>query len=422
MKGAHHEFARTSRLSSYVLLGAILAAPANATERHCIVPENAAFAFDVSAKVSHRSSFGPNFVAVADASAVAQSACVLQKLAQQKLADIVEDLRQSTGVDPQIAVVLTTETLACGDLFYVSIANDIQGIGYRHQDPRDIFDDSPTSRLEGIAFLNDWPYWQRNAEEFAKAFNHEIGHRWSARVHTQSAGGESHALLGRQGLHWSYFLDTGGSPLEGNAWTLTDNETLCADTPFSLRSFSHLDLYLMGLLGAAEVPPWQMVTPSERGSDCMHAAVSAASPPQTCGPLDLPGQVETLSLDGVVAVEGVRNPPAESSPRAVDVAVVVLESADEVIDPDLCESLAHALDERFADFARATGGRLILRNVTTSERSCRQAFPAENRRETQSASGCQFAVAVSHRSAVTTWALLLMGLLRAARSRAVRRI
>ena len=49
----------------------------------------------------------------------------------------------------------------------------------------------------------------------------EVGHRWSAFVwfRDRDRGGvPSSALLGRDRSHWNFFLETGGSPLEGNEW------------------------------------------------------------------------------------------------------------------------------------------------------------------------------------------------------------
>ena len=54
------------------------------------------------------------------------------------------------------------------------------GYGYFYDD--ELFDLSPGSALEGIAFLNDMTYWESNDEELTRSFLHELGHRWGARV------------------------------------------------------------------------------------------------------------------------------------------------------------------------------------------------------------------------------------------------
>jgi len=47
--------------------------------------------------------------------------------------------------------------------------------------------------------------------------SHEFLHRWGAGARFKNADGTLNAgLLGRDGSHWSYLLDTNGSVLYGN--------------------------------------------------------------------------------------------------------------------------------------------------------------------------------------------------------------
>jgi hypothetical protein len=393
------------------LLGACASARVAAEERRCSAPTEVEVPFETRDQTVRQLRGGPNFILVSNVGALAESACVLQKLAKSRLLEIAEQARTVAGVDPQIAIVLTTAALACGDLFYLAIANDVRGIGYQHQDPREVFDDSPQSRLEGIAFLNDWPYWHRHADEFSKAFNHEVGHRWGARVHMMQFGGASQGLLGRQALHWSYFLDTGGSPLEGNAWTSVGGQSYRANTPFELRAFSDFDLYLMGVLPAAEVAREQLLSSTARRTDCLDARLTAASPPQSCGSLDLPAHAESIELGAVIEEEGPRIPPPDPTPRHVDVAVIVLDSGQDTFDAARCESLAAALDARFADFGRASRGRVLLDNLTLSDVTCSEAFAASiPTTPVVGPSGCQLLPQRRGERALLLLGLLLLGL------------
>jgi hypothetical protein len=383
------------RMLPFALLGVLGSSSAFALGRSCMSEAAALAPAGTSNTNAGGGEFrqGPNFVVLENADALASAACVSQKVAHTVLFDAVERMRLSTGLDPQIVVVLATAPLACGDLFYLPFSNDVQGIGYQHQDGRELFDDSPDSRLEGIAFLNDFPYWQTYPEEFAKDFNHEIAHRWAARVYVTRDGATSPILLGRQLQHWSYYLDTGGSPIEGNAWSSTDGQHLRADTPTSLRPFSDLDLYLMGILPAAEVRPERLVVSSDAAFDCLGHAISASSPPQTCGALAIAGRAESIGIDAVLDAEGERVPAPDPSARVVDVAVLVLESKAADLDQAMCEALTSNLRERLDDFQSSTLGRIVLHNLSESSTTCTElcaAMPTPFGPDAES-SGCDFA-------------------------------
>ena len=343
---------------------------------------------------------GPGFLRVSELEGLASLACVSRRVASDVLSQTVQRVLQDSEIDPRLAVVVTSAPIGCDDLFYVPVANDVRGIGYRHQDPREIFDDSPDSRLEGVAFLNDLPYWRQNPEEFVKAFHHEIGHRWSARVHS----GDADVLLGREGAHWSYFVDSGGSPLEGNVWTDLGGGRFSADTPLARRRFSELDLYLMGVLPAPAVAPLRVLASESEATDCSSNTVTAASPPQSCGALELSARAERVPLEAIVDTEGVREPAADVSPRSLDVAVIVLDSGGKSFGASACRALTAALEHSFRDFAEATEGRLLLENPIDDRASC-DAFdvPAE---ASSAATGCT--VHAARPSAGSSWFWLFL--------------
>lgn len=333
---------------------------------------------------------GPNFLLLPDAAALAEAACAPQAVANTVLVDVVERLQGATGIDPQIAVVLSTAPLSCASLYYVSVANDTRGIGYQHEDPREVFDDSLHSRLEGVAFLNDFPYWESRPDEFARAFAHEIAHRFGARVHVQKAGLAPDALLGRQGFHWSYFLDSGGSPLEGNRWAGV-GDGLRAETPLSPGPFSDLDLYLMGVLPAERVPPATLVRAEPvAGRDCLGRPLSAASPPQTCGAVDFDATPVAFTIDDVIAAEGPRLPAADAAHKTLDVAVIVLQAGAADLSASTCRALSSALGQRVGEFERATGGSVSLRNLTDSGASCDDWPSSPTSARPHAEGGCQF--------------------------------
>jgi hypothetical protein len=356
------------------LLGPLHAATAGAEARPCGPPEplaSAVLSIDKSlpepaTPASVRWLAGPGFGFGLAAWGAAALACAPPNLARAALKEVVLGAERALGVDPQIAIVLTTHALDCGNIYYVPLANDVLGIGYRHGDPREVFDDTPGQRLEGVAFLNDWPYWQARPDELESALNHEVGHRWGARVHARIAGVASDGLLGRAQDHWSYFLDSGGSPLEGNVWRATEPRR-SSETPRHPTQFSPLDRYLMGVLPAAEVPPFELlVDPVSDAKDCRGHALGPASPPQTCGTLEIAAEPVSVSIDDVIAVEGPRLPAAGAAPRQVGVLVLMLQSRDETWSASECEVMARSMREGISAFEGASAGGVQLDNVLSN--------------------------------------------------------
>jgi hypothetical protein len=344
---------------------------------------------------------GPGFGLVLDAGAAGTVACAPAAIAGPALTALVLEAEASLGVDAELAVILTSAPVGCDGMYYLPLANDVRGIGYAHNDPREVFDDTPEHRLEGVAFLNDWPYWQAHPGELASAFNHELGHRYGARIHARVRGEPSAALLGRDREHWSYYLSSGGSPLEGNVWTDTATGYI-SDTPLYPSRFAPLDLYLMGVLPATSVPEARLLLDVDSaGQDCTGRAIGPGSPPQSCEPRELQAQGTLVSIADIIAVEGAREPAAEHTPRSIDVLTLVLHSSDAAWSAAECEAARLALRDRFDGFADATAGRLQLQNVLGEGAGCAELSAASqpHRDETRpepdaapgGAAGCRFA-------------------------------
>lgn len=356
---------------------------------------------------------GPNFLLVPSAAGLAESACAPAPLAEPLLTRLVEEVNQSAHLDPQITVVLTLQELSCPRIYYVPVANDVRGIGYQHKDPREVFDDSPDSSLEGVAFLNDWPYWQRRPQEFVSAFHHEIGHRWGARVWAVIDGEPSSEILGRELAHWSYFVHTNGSPLEGNTWTTLEADHYRTATPESAEEFSALDLYLMGLVEPATVEDsLLLLEPTSTDVDCFGSPLQRHSPPQWCAPADVVAQSGTVGIQAVLDAEGERVPATAVGRVTVDVTVVVLQASQGALTASVCEELELALEERVTGFAAATGGRMTLRNLV-SGMSCQALLDAEAATPGTSVAGavspqgCAFAAARRSGPQTLLWLVVL---------------
>jgi hypothetical protein len=357
---------------------------------------------------------GPGFVVLRGAEAVAEAACAAPIVAEAALTDTVERVEQRLGVDAELAIVLSSAPPSCNSIYYVPLANDVRGIGYGHDDGRELFDETPETRLEGIAFLNDWPYWRAHADEFRGAFHHELAHRWGARVQARIDGVASGELLGRGQAHWSYFLDTRGSPHEGNSW-VPDALGQHSETPPHGSRFSPLDLYLMGVGLPEEVEPFALLRhPSASGLDCRGQSIRAASPPQTCGSRAVTGQVSQISIADILAVEGPREPAASHDAQSRSVLVILLDASAAPLDADTCQELSAVLATRFRDFAGATAGRMQLQQVLAGDGDCAAAewsLPARlSEPPGEAARGCTLASrargpATRELASVEPWAL-----------------
>lgn len=340
--------------------------------------------------------------------------CLPLASAKEPLLAVAERALTAVGIDPDFVVLLTARVLTCPSIFYLPVKNDTLGIGYQRRHAPEIFDDAEGRRLSGIAFLNDLPYWQTEPEELSSAFLHEVGHRWLASVHAQKDG-QDIDLTGRDGEHWSYFLDTGGSPLEGNAWQ--DEDEPISESPLFPLRYSALDLYLMGAYAEDEVPPFRLLVPDESEAvDCTGAPLHAASPPQTCEPLELAGTWLPLTLDDVIAAEGPRVPAHAEASKSFEVAFVLLDPGGAGFGVAECQDLSLAVDGLIELFAEATDGRLNLVNAATGGRPCDEVEFAQ-----PASGGCQLHPASTHKPAGPLLLLAALAALRALPAR-VRRL
>jgi hypothetical protein len=247
-------------------------------------------------------------------------------------------------------------------LFYLPLANDIQGLG--EGQPASIFDNTPSSMLDGYAWLGNLGALETAGDSYvSEAFVHEIAHRWGAYVHISNPLYPQDILLGRQNMHWSFLVDSKGSPMEGNAWTDQGSHMFVTSfgNPPDL-AFSPLDLYLMGVLPPSAVPPFQVITswsvvqPSDMN-------VTKETPPahRTGVPVTLDAlQTASITIEDVIAGNGPRVPAASAGPVVWPIGIVLLSSGFEQPPLDDLTHLADRLESLINDFNRATGGRITL--------------------------------------------------------------
>jgi hypothetical protein len=127
---------------------------------------------------------------------------------------------------------------------------------------------------------------------------HEVGHRWLVNALFRDGATNSTELLGRDQVHWSFFVDTDGSYLEGNDIApQADGRFRTAGA--SLR-YSAMDQYLMGMRDASEVPPFFFVR-NPTGTDTDPGQNPATG-------VTFGGTRKDVTIADVVAAIGDRNP------------------------------------------------------------------------------------------------------------------
>ena len=128
---------------------------------------------------------------------------------------------------------------------------------------------------------------------------HEVGHRWLVNALFRDGAANSHELLGRDEVHWSFFADTDGSYLEGND-IAPQSDGSFRTTGASLR-YSAMDQYLMGMRDATEVPSFFFVRNPLDTAD-----TDPGREPRTG--VTFGGARKDVSIDDVVSALGARRP------------------------------------------------------------------------------------------------------------------
>jgi subtilase family serine protease/flagellar hook assembly protein FlgD len=249
-------------------------------------------------------------------------------------------------------VVFSTFEFDTGDAtaFYVTVRNDTKGLGQQ------LFDNSvwfgSAGKLQGyidMAALSRYVF-EPTAPKFDEVLgvlSHELLHRWAARVRFRGADGSaSSALLGRDASHWSFLLDSQGSVEYGNRWR--DNGDGTFTSIGSRQYFSPLDLYLMGLIKKAEVPPFFMIE---------NPSIDPARLPETG--LTISGVRRNVSIDDIIAVEGERVPSADAAQRDFQIGFVLLARPGETVTDDQIAAVSTVRKAFQTRLASMTAGRAI---------------------------------------------------------------
>jgi len=263
------------------------------------------------------------------------------------------------GDDYQQLVVFTTKRLTeRGTLAYeLTVKNADAGIGFGSQDLTAAY--GSAGRLESFAFMDLLTKYpedlnQRfNFEDSALAVTaHEVGHRWLAGARFLDGGRASEELLGRDQVHWSFFMNTLGSHLEGNE--IQDLGGGQFRTVEAGVRYSPLDQYLMGLRPADEVPPFFIVrAPSAPNSEPGRAPARDVS---------FAGVRKDVSVQDVIAALGPRSPAPQPKSEPWRQAWILV-GVGGAPDAATIERVDRFRREFEAYFARSTEGRLLVDSV-----------------------------------------------------------
>ncbi len=186
---------------------------------------------------------------------------------------------------------------------------------------------------------------------------HEMGHRWSAFVSASVDGktielGPTHWDMGLQApAPFPYQRPTEASAMGGGVWQdnfdgtysqLDDNYYVPA------TGYSYLDLYLMGLISASEVPDFfilKNLVPV--GKDANGHPIFKADRTK-------------ITIQDVIAAEGPRLPDVDHSQREFNTGIVMVVEHGKTPSPELIER-TNGIRERWMDYwATVTGHRSIM--------------------------------------------------------------
>jgi hypothetical protein len=179
----------------------------------------------------------------------------------------------------------------------------------------------------------------------------ETGHRWLVFLRfLDHDRRESTALLGRDEAHWSFFMDSDASVMEGN-----DIEDLGGGsfrTVTAVQRYSLLDQYAMGLVAESQVPPFFYV----QSPTNVQPERQADSAPRVG--VTFNGTRRDALIQDVVAVMGPRVPSAADAPRVHRQAFIYLVTAGRALDETQVAKVDRFRTAWEAFFRQATDGRM----------------------------------------------------------------
>lgn len=359
----------------------------------------------------------------------------------QFIAELTQLIADTPGAPrgKYLAVMQTSNDQSGALAFYLGLMNDVRGIGQTSplrmsQETYDLNSIAGTAfPLTGFVWLNNYQLYINGFSDFGKYLicTQEFGHRWGTffRVPPQPTGtgfgarsdagvdasatdadtsdasmsdadtsdattGDAsldagptgapltvNQLLGRQVAHWSYFVHTEGSPMEGNNWNEIMPGVFRTERP--TFKFHPMDLYAMGLLAPQDVRPAYIIAePNTMGqTDMNRQRITPSSSPEYGGRnVTIRGRRVDFGVDDLIRANGPRVPAAVTvpatrdadggmpmpdggfpDPRVNDMEVVwVLLTTSDRVGERMVRDFDLAIDSCADGYGYATEGRSIL--------------------------------------------------------------
>ncbi|MHB8881737.1 MAG: hypothetical protein ACYC69_09575 [Thermodesulfovibrionales bacterium] len=197
--------------------------------------------------------------------------------------------------------------------FFSPVKNDTKGIGLSLFDNSSLYGSS--GKLQGTIDMGNTAVLVINPmdqgyEKTLDLISHEMMHRWAAYVKFKdSLGNLSPALLGTDNNHWSFLLSTNASLMYGSTWQDNGNGTFTSVK--AEKYYSPLDLYLMGFIDKAQVPPLLLID----NPDIDPQRVSQPG-------ITITGTPRYITIDDIIAAEGERVPGPTEAQRTFKSAFI----------------------------------------------------------------------------------------------------
>ena len=310
----------------------------------------------------HTENFLPvDLITTGTATIAGNTGAIGEQFSERPSLDHVELARKfyRTHADTYDQLIVWTDTvLTRGEAFSFefSVANDISGIGLGQFDFSSDFG-STGRRLRSVVHMDavskfpDDPMTTFLGENNTLSIlGHEVGHRWLAFLQfTDHNHQRSDALLGRQQAHWSFFLNSDGSVMEGNG--IRDLGGGAFRTVAAVERYSLLDQYVMGLVRDTDVPPFFYV---ENPTNVEPEAEAGAAPRVGA---TFTGTRRDVLIGDVIEAMGPRLPSADDSPKVHRQAFIFLATKGRPTDRPAVAKIDRIRRawERF--FTQATEGR-----------------------------------------------------------------
>ncbi|HEY7161829.1 MAG TPA: hypothetical protein VH815_11250 [Acidobacteriota bacterium] len=211
--------------------------------------------------------------------------------------------------------------------FYSGIQNNIQGIGQPSFNFTKAFGSPKIQGFLMMDFLGKYPNDPETEFLFSNStlevFGQENGHRWLAYPKVAIAGQPENLLLGRADSHWSFYLDSDASCMEGN--DIRDNNNGTFTTIGANETYSKFDRYMMGLIPPSAVSDTFVVTGNS----------DPERPPEPG--VTVHGTRVNVRLQDILNFEGARVPTSASSQKKFREAFIFFTKKSEASQADLAK-------------------------------------------------------------------------------------